>query len=210
MNYTKRFKMRKLGFTLAEVLITLAIVGVIAALTIPGLTANVSKKSIGPALAKAVNNLNSVNAEALEHSGKTRLDDIVGNGYYSAVLEAYMGGVLYPSTTEYYKFLSNDGIMYIVHSKVSSLEDEIDDERYCGVYWPVTIDINGKKGKNETAKGTEQFLVYVDAFGKVILAGSQEAVDYGIETTKLDCKKDKTINEYCTATVAKYGWEVTY
>ena len=46
--------MKKLGFTLAEVLITLAIIGVIAAITMPGLSHNVSKQQIGPALAKAV------------------------------------------------------------------------------------------------------------------------------------------------------------
>ena len=49
--------MKKNGFTLAEVLITLAIVGLIASLTLPGLNSNISNRRIGPALAKAINNL---------------------------------------------------------------------------------------------------------------------------------------------------------
>ena len=46
--------MIKKGFTLAEVLITLGIVGVISALTLPSLMNNHTKAQIGPKLAKAV------------------------------------------------------------------------------------------------------------------------------------------------------------
>ena len=37
--------MKKIGFTLAEVLITLAIIGVVAVMTIPTLIANYQKKA---------------------------------------------------------------------------------------------------------------------------------------------------------------------
>ncbi len=43
----------KFGFTLAEVLITLGIIGVVAAITIPNLIANQQKKAIGSQLAEA-------------------------------------------------------------------------------------------------------------------------------------------------------------
>ena len=45
--------MKKTGFTLAEVLITLGIIGVVAALTMPTFTARTQTAKIGPALAKA-------------------------------------------------------------------------------------------------------------------------------------------------------------
>ncbi len=49
--------MRKLGFTLAEVLITLGIIGVIATLTLPTLMANTAEREYSTALKKGVNAL---------------------------------------------------------------------------------------------------------------------------------------------------------
>ena len=46
--------MKKNGFTLAEVLITLGIIGVIAAITLPTLMSDTTSAQIGPKLAKAV------------------------------------------------------------------------------------------------------------------------------------------------------------
>ena len=49
--------MRKLGFTLAEVLITLGIIGVIATLTMPTLMSNTAEREYSTALKKAVSAL---------------------------------------------------------------------------------------------------------------------------------------------------------
>lgn len=49
--------MRKLGFTLAEVLITLGIIGVIATLTLPTLMSNTAEREYSTALKKAVSAL---------------------------------------------------------------------------------------------------------------------------------------------------------
>ena len=51
--------MKKNGFTLAEVLITMSIIGVVAALTMPMLSMNVGQAKIGPSLAKFVNTFES-------------------------------------------------------------------------------------------------------------------------------------------------------
>ena len=53
--------MKKYGFTLAEVLITLGILGVIAALTIPGLMLDSRRAQIGPKLAAAVSAFEQAN-----------------------------------------------------------------------------------------------------------------------------------------------------
>ena len=55
--------MTKNAFTLAEVLITLGIVGTIAAITLPSLMTNTTTAQIGPKLAKAV----SVFEQAMEN-----------------------------------------------------------------------------------------------------------------------------------------------
>lgn len=50
--------MQKYGFTLAEVLITLGIIGVVAALTLPGLVQNHAKITVEAKLKKFYTNIN--------------------------------------------------------------------------------------------------------------------------------------------------------
>ena len=50
--------MKKLGFTLAEVLITLVIIGVIAAMTVPTLMNNTNAQEFRSALKKAISGVN--------------------------------------------------------------------------------------------------------------------------------------------------------
>jgi len=58
----------KIGFTLAEMLITLAIIGVVAAITIPSIVANHQKKALEVGLAKAYRTLShAVNMATAEH-----------------------------------------------------------------------------------------------------------------------------------------------
>ena len=52
--------MKKLGFTLAEVLITLAIIGVVATITLPSLMSNTQEQQAVTAFRKAMNTLNEV------------------------------------------------------------------------------------------------------------------------------------------------------
>lgn len=69
--------MKKYGFTLAEVLITLGVIGVVAALSAPALIQNAGSAQVGPKLAKAVttfelaneNMLNDANAATIVATG---------------------------------------------------------------------------------------------------------------------------------------------
>ena len=61
----------KKGFTLAEVLITLAIIGVVAALTIPGVIANTQQSEYKTGLKKAVSVLNSAIQANIANEGET-------------------------------------------------------------------------------------------------------------------------------------------
>ena len=63
--------MFKKGFTLAEILITLAIIGIVAALTIPSVISNAQQQEYKTGLKKAVNVLNQAIATNLALDGDT-------------------------------------------------------------------------------------------------------------------------------------------
>ena len=88
--------MKKHGFTLAEVLITLGIVGVVAALTAPALVQNAGSAQIGPKLAKAVNTFEVANENLLSAAGAAT---VVGAGA--------TGGDLSSGAANYINTLSN-------------------------------------------------------------------------------------------------------
>ena len=76
--------MIKKGFTLAEVLITLSIVGVIAAVTLPTFVSNTTKAQIGPKLGKAVAMLEQANKALLDEYNVDTLtaSGLVTHGHY--------------------------------------------------------------------------------------------------------------------------------
>ena len=67
--------MFKKGFTLAEVLITLGIVGVIAAITLPTLVQDTTAAQVGPKLAKAVSTFEQANQALLKNEGVNAITD---------------------------------------------------------------------------------------------------------------------------------------
>ena len=131
--------MVKKGFTLAEVLITLAIIGVVAAITLPTLMSNTTNAQIGPKLAKAVSmfeqantallNANSVDLLTdtgfLENSGGTEDEGSEGTESSSgAALSAYVNAL-----SDHMKIAE-----YTYPSDVSqSAVDESDGEGGCDV-----------------------------------------------------------------------------
>ena len=67
--------MKKIGFTLAEILVSVAIVGVMAALTLPTLRTNTTNAQIGPKLAKAVSTFEQANESLLSSMSSDSLSD---------------------------------------------------------------------------------------------------------------------------------------
>ena len=69
----ERFKMQKLkGFTLAEIIITMGIVGVIAALTVPDLLSDYQNKAMAVKIRKSVNDFESALDQYITAEGKQR------------------------------------------------------------------------------------------------------------------------------------------
>jgi len=94
---------KKFGFTLAEVLITLAIIGVVAALTAPTLIQQVGQAKIGPSLSKFVNTFETAMEQYMEAEEVPKLE---GNLAEIASLSNYM--LLAPEPSSAYVFKYTD------------------------------------------------------------------------------------------------------
>ena len=93
--------MFKKGFTLAEVLITLGIIGVVAALTTPALVQNIGTAKVGPSLAKAVSTFENANQTMLAQSEAgsiTSLSQYVSSEYIG---HGHNGSPQYSHTTKW-------------------------------------------------------------------------------------------------------------
>ena len=203
--------MKKTGFTLAEVLITLAIVGLIAALTLPGLNSNVNNRRIGPALAKAINNLENANRMILVENEIGTIDET--NDYINLLAERLNGSLDEDNAI----IRGKDGITYTIGDSDDD-GNQGESNKYTGTYFPVGIDINGDKQPNRS--NSDRFLVYVDTRGAVIPAGGAEADNY-LSSGVVECEAGATVaasggevdsSDYgtCTAAIINAGWEVNY
>ena len=85
--------MRKSGFTLAEVLVTLAVIGVVAALTMPSLVGNYQKTKVGPSVRKFMTTIENANEHILGDKSVARISDAAStSNEYIEVLSNYLSG----------------------------------------------------------------------------------------------------------------------
>lgn len=227
--------MKKLqnGFTLAEALITMAIIGVIASLTLPALQVNLQKQQASSALAKAINTLETANKLALEENHARTLNQLSEQNYFDDVLGDYVGWQVaslgkkyteYANTTEYSTGAENmhttkDGITFLHKPEApTSLEEEKLKELglgYGGSYYTVYIDTNGNN-KGPNALGKDLFYVAVDTKGSVIPYGGADWKAYSGEDimwTGDGCGNPKinpTQPLSCSGSIADNGFKVIY
>ena len=85
--------MRKSGFTLAEVLVTLAVIGVVAALTMPSLVGNYQKTKVGPSVRKFMTTIENANEHILGDESVAKISDAVSSSNeYMEMLSNYLSG----------------------------------------------------------------------------------------------------------------------
>lgn len=104
---------KSLGFTLAEVLITLAIIGVVAAMTIPSVIVNTNQSEFKTGLRKAVSVLNSSLTMNIALEGESPYDNANLFGY----LQQHMSVMKSTTQLEFtnganYAFYTTDGMRY--------------------------------------------------------------------------------------------------
>ncbi len=218
------------GFTLAEVLVTLGIIGVVSAMTVPTLMQNYQRKSYVTQLHKVYNELNQAllqyqtdkNALNLKEAGLTSEDSVYQflKSYFKIVQDC--GTDRTPCFPDEYRKLSGISskggwsskrhVVLASGTAVGTFYRAGEDNIICE-FW---IDINGQKGPNVVGRDLFALYLYDDA-----------SIDDGISTTDCktlpltdECRESNFVN-YCSSDLADYfhgcfgkilndNWEMNY
>ena len=144
--------MKKLGFTLAEVLIALAIIGVVAAITLPTLSTSTKKETNAAKVQVAVSDLENAFTTMLAKEVVTDLDEAaIADGNLIDTLSNYIK-ISDTSTTDEIKFVMKNGI---------EVKPEADTFEHDMLF---TIDVNGFNQKPNT-ENIDQFAYYLKRTG---------------------------------------------
>lgn len=124
--------MKKLGFTLAEVLITLVIIGVIAAMTVPTLMNNTNAQEFRSGLKKAISGVNQALTLHYALEGTTAQDMSNGAELVSKIFKKRMS-VLDANSSDLVidgasceanaSFITADGVIFCVTNFASAHDD---------------------------------------------------------------------------------------
>lgn len=227
--------MKKFGFTLAEVLITLGIVGVVAALTAPALVKNSGQAKIGPSLMRFVNTWEVACQQLMNDEDLSRLNSLGTftdqNPKLLSHLSKYMIMTPLPAAdANAYRYYPPDGsgngskIQFpnqsyqlkdgsIIWAQFQNLASD-DIREMAGIktmMGAIMIDINGLKGNNRTGK--EVFMFDVADSGKLIPYGSNmfKALYNGTFVNQCSLTTKKGYDGLaCTGKIADNGWKADY
>lgn len=199
---------KSFGFTLSEVLITLGIIGVIAALTAPAVIQNTGRSKVGPALARFVNSFETATSALIMDREADNLSDISSS--LPALMPSIQSYLLMTSITDTaykvngaspgngQKYRLKDGTLIVLYGSGTSTSGK---EGYEGQLdnGYLLVDIDGTNGKNKA--GVDVFAFTVDKSG--ILYPYSEST----------CNPNSTkISDglSCTATIVNNNWKADY
>jgi len=196
----------KKGFTLAEVLITLLIIGVIASIVIPGLIADTQNAELkmawkktfadfsqavtrlkidqGGSLAGLFTSHDTFRNAFLPYLNYTKLcnaDSLLGsNGCWSAFGSYYqLSGQIHNDYTSYSRLALNNGILltfFLINSNCVSNSSQWTDTPNHDSCGSISFDINGFKGPNKIGK--DIFAAQITKSGSILPSGIQGDYQY--------------------------------
>ena len=164
--------MKKQGFTLAEVLITLVIIGIIAAMTLPSLLGGTNKQEIKTGLQKSI----SVLTQAITLQYALTGDDFSTLSNSSvANVETFAKARLNLKAVNGSNYTTQDGIIY----DLSGITKPCNSTSPCNI----TVDVNGGKAPNTLTEDSaaklsdikDQFTLYV--YGTTVTAAKSVCTD---------------------------------
>ena len=168
----------KKGFTLAEVLVTLAIIGVVAALTIPTLIQSTNNDKYKVGLKKTIGTLNqalmsvSVDGTTIPTTGETgaALVTLLSPSLNTLKINA-AGDTLWLSDGTKITFVGASGCALITNAAPFTA---------AGTQCYAVVDVNGDKGPNTGATGTtfnDIYILGISANGVVPVGGLNSAIN---------------------------------
>lgn len=193
--------MKNTGFTLAEVLITIGIIGVVAALTLPALIAKHDKHVTVTSLRKFHSTLSQAKLRSEADNGEMTYwsfpEDKTKESYekfFDQYFRPYLSIINQCTSADNCKSLdtlmpvytTSDGMQFefAPNSKASILS---------GAYVYIIVDINGNKGPNKQGRD----IFYMDIFPKhgAVMLGQMSGVDVNRNLTREDFINGVPINE---------------
>lgn len=219
----------KKGFTLAEVLITLGIIGVVAALTLPSLITNYRKKQTVAQLKKVYSELSQAAQMSVVQNGDMKNWDysLTGEEFFNTYLSNFIKmssqtvedakkyGIAYtrPSGAEEVSFtnLYDSGKILTLASGTQILMDTV---RYSSIQ-TYLVDLNGFKKPNRIGVDVFAFSVThngVQTFkwddGETVdIIRDRETLHNGPSRHNYQCNSDSR-GMWCAAMIEKDGWEI--
>ncbi len=189
IKYNGIYKKTKKGFTLAETLITLVVIGVVAALTVPNIIVNHQKEEMLTKLKKAYSTLSqSTNKAIADHGPITtwKLEWRQTKEFVDTYMLPYLSvakncgyetegdchfeyanlGTSSNKTVfgdKVYKLILNDGSVLLIECTKSNVNIR-QDSGYVSVplrFASIAVDINGQKGPNVYGKDIASFLYLI-------------------------------------------------
>ena len=182
---------KSLGFTLAEVLITLAIIGVVAAMTIPSVIVNTNQSEFKTGLRKAVSVLNSSLTMNIALEGESPYDNANLFGY----LQQHMSVMKSTTQLEFnnennYAFYTTDGMRFEFPTGTRSFK------------------LHESNVENQTITFNERTTdsTYIGECGSKGLASNVNSTNYGPCLIMVDVNGDRKPNPANASNKSEYTW----
>lgn len=173
---------KKFAFTLSEVLVTMGIIGVISALTVPTLVNNYQRKALALQLRKTVSDIDNAVDMLITEEGKTKFS---ATSYYNN-LDGFITNRLKTIKTctkdktnecfanENYNTINGDagsaftceGNSYVLASSAAICMTK------SGTSVKVNIDVNGQDGPN--IGGRDMFIFMINSNGEITGTGNED------------------------------------
>lgn len=212
----------KKGFTLAEVLITLMIIGVIAGMTIPALRKDAMNRTTVTNLKKIYSELNQATSLAMTNNmtNKFYKTDCWGSKdkFYDNFVYKYLNVIKTCENGSQKDCWGDDwdwadDKIFLLNSGIAVSFTDIGSNPNSYVYgMRILVDTNGPKSPNRA--GSDRFALNITGEGEVY-AGPRPGADYSdvsglYSMYKDNCNGDNPFADYCAALIVMDGWQMKY
>ena len=204
----------KFAFTLAEVLITLGIIGIVAAMTIPGLITKYHRHVVETKLVKFDSIINQAVRMSIAENDDLVFnspEDVVDKGQYlkewfdenlmKYIKGDYDGGVI---RDRYYKIIFHDGTGFVSYISNNGR----------AIHFFYCLDAKDKSCKPESFDGKNTFVFNYEPSKKAVLPYGEGTTNisylkYSTANSALGCYiKDNTDRHFCALLIKQNGWKI--